>query len=278
MMLKEFNPCVRFCAEVNLSRPYEEALLAYDHRLFFVLSGGIYAEFEGKMPEISVGGALILPPATPYRLIPNECGKSKYIIVNFDMVSDRADLPSRAPVPIAEFSKENVYSNALIPPFDKPLVIGNAHLERELLLKMCEEMKNTRFWHGEIISGILKTVLARFARGQISDNRSCDGLIENVKEYINTHCTENITNAQIACSFGYHPYYLNTLFKRRTGMTLREYLLGRRMEKAREMLLSSDKSIAEIAFACGFSSPSYFAEVFLKKNGVNPSLYRSAIR
>jgi AraC-like DNA-binding protein len=61
-------------------------------------------------------------------------------------------------------------------------------------------------------------------------------------------------------------------------MTLREYLLGRRMEKAREMLLSSDKSIAEIAFACGFSSPSYFAEVFLKKNGVNPSLYRSAIR
>ena len=73
--------------------------------------------------------------------------------------------------------------------------------------------------------------------------------------------------------------YVRKLFKKETGTTPHEYLLSRRMELARGLIVSglsnrySSYSVSQIAEACGFAEPLYFSRVFKKYYGVAPSEY-----
>ncbi|WP_238548486.1 AraC family transcriptional regulator [Bifidobacterium biavatii] len=65
------------------------------------------------------------------------------------------------------------------------------------------------------------------------------------------------------------------LFNRYVGRTPNEYLTERRVEEARRLLRETNGSVAEIARACGFSTASYFVNVFRKRVGVTPGAFRS---
>lgn len=73
--------------------------------------------------------------------------------------------------------------------------------------------------------------------------------------------------------------YIRKLFVKETGITPHEYLVRRRMDRAREVMLSgvtnrySNYTISQISEACGFSEPLYFSRVFKKYFGVSPSAY-----
>lgn len=74
--------------------------------------------------------------------------------------------------------------------------------------------------------------------------------------------------------------YVRKLFKKETGVTPHEYLISKRMERARELLSGrltnrySNYSVSQIAELCGFSEPLYFSRVFKKRYGVSPSEYK----
>lgn len=65
-------------------------------------------------------------------------------------------------------------------------------------------------------------------------------------------------------------------FKKATGLSPHQYHLNLRLNKARELLLSTHLSIYEIAYNTGFDSPFYFSKIFKKKNGLSPQTYREA--
>lgn len=73
--------------------------------------------------------------------------------------------------------------------------------------------------------------------------------------------------------------YIRKLFKKETGITPHEYLVSKRMELAKNIILSkaanrySNYTVSQIAEACGFSEPLYFSRVFKKYYGVSPSEY-----
>ena len=73
---------------------------------------------------------------------------------------------------------------------------------------------------------------------------------------------------------GYSRASLYALFKRHTGLTPNDYLIRLRVEKAKSLLESSDRSITSISDAVGFSSPEYFSAVFRRYVGQAPSGYR----
>ena len=64
------------------------------------------------------------------------------------------------------------------------------------------------------------------------------------------------------------------LFKKFTNFTPMEYLTNYRVERACELLKPTDKTVAEIAFDCGFSGNSYFGEIFKRSMGITPKEYR----
>ena len=73
---------------------------------------------------------------------------------------------------------------------------------------------------------------------------------------------------------GYSKYHFIRIFKEETGCSPWQYVIERRLERARELLLGTRLSVKEIATQLGFNTPDYFARLFAKQNGVTPSRYR----
>lgn len=94
------------------------------------------------------------------------------------------------------------------------------------------------------------------------------------KRYIDSNYMDNITLDLLAALTHMNKFYLVHSFTRYTGMSPINYLTQRRIQVATELLSSTDYSIAQIASSVGFSSQSYFSQVFRKALGMTPVQYR----
>ena len=91
--------------------------------------------------------------------------------------------------------------------------------------------------------------------------------------YIKDHLENDLSLASISAYAGLSPTYFHNLFKKYTGKTLREYIEEQRIKKSTELLVSTDMTLASIAYACGFSSQSYFSYAFKRKTDMTPREY-----
>lgn len=71
---------------------------------------------------------------------------------------------------------------------------------------------------------------------------------------------------------------LSSGFRAATGRSLHQYVLERRVEKARDLIATSNMSLAEIAFTTGFCSQSHMTDTFKARLGVTPGRYRADVR
>lgn len=94
--------------------------------------------------------------------------------------------------------------------------------------------------------------------------------------YIDEHYrSEDISLNRVAKEVDLSPNYLSAVFSQEMGTTFVEYLTAKRMEKARELLRSSDLRSGEIAAAVGYKDSHYFSFLFKKTQGCTPRDYRS---
>jgi AraC-like DNA-binding protein len=84
---------------------------------------------------------------------------------------------------------------------------------------------------------------------------------------------KNLSMSGVASELGVSASHMSRTFKRETGQTFEQYVIAKRMEMARRLLLDPLHNISEVARLCGFSDPSYFARVFRKFTGCSPSEY-----
>jgi len=98
--------------------------------------------------------------------------------------------------------------------------------------------------------------------------------IEYICNYMNEHYSEKITLNSIADSVGFSKYYISRLFKQHVGVTIIDYLIKIRLDRAKELLGQSDYSIKQISFMVGYSDPNYFTWSFKKYLGISPIKYR----
>ena len=97
--------------------------------------------------------------------------------------------------------------------------------------------------------------------------------IERTLAYINDHLTDDLTLDMLAEEAKFSPIYFHKLFKASTGKTLHEYILQKRIQRAINLLLSTDMTLSQIACECGFSSQSYFSDAFKRHTGLSPRAY-----
>lgn len=102
--------------------------------------------------------------------------------------------------------------------------------------------------------------------------------VERIAIYIARNYRGYITVSDIGKAVGLHPDYANAIFKKAFGRTLTEYISEERILCAQRELLTTEKSITEIAYDCGFNSISRFNAAFLKMNGCTPRKYRKNLR
>lgn len=99
--------------------------------------------------------------------------------------------------------------------------------------------------------------------------------IKKVLKFIRENYSSVITLDDMAKVANLSPNYFSNYFKSITNSTPMNYLISYRIEKASTKLLSTDKSITNIAYDTGFSDLSYFIKLFKKHTGYTPSEYRN---
>lgn len=103
-----------------------------------------------------------------------------------------------------------------------------------------------------------------------SSNRA---IIENTIDYIQNNLTSALNLELLASEAKLTPSYFHKLFKASTGKNLHEYIEEQRIKKAINLMLSTDMTLTQISYECGFSSQSYFSYAFKRKMQTSPRAY-----
>lgn len=155
-------------------------------------------------------------------------------------------------------------------------------MEIQKILGMAADLKSNKQYFSEVLFSYFIFVLSKIDFN--TDDRSSDSskpmppIMLKITAYMYRHFAENITLNGISEKFYVSKSTLNHSFKKYTGLSPMEFFLEIRLAKAKEMLLSSEKSIQEISAECGFSSPNYFGLIFKRHETVSPSIYRQKDR
>jgi len=160
---------------------------------------------------------------------------------------DRSDLSARLLIAGSDDSRP-----VLVTPPDRPMTDGNLHTRPRL---------------GSI--DVSRLPPAPQALGGLSP-----GAMRRVREFVEVHLGESIDLSMLAGVAGLSVHHFARQFKQSAGVTPHAYLTQRRVERAREMLVQTDLSLAEIAFAVGFFDQGHLARHFRHRLGTTPREFR----
>ncbi len=134
-------------------------------------------------------------------------------------------------------------------------------------LESCFDVPALKHYMMETLPGIARLL------GDHSDYAS-DNVINNIKTYIHKNLNKTLTLEKIASLFFLNPSYCSYLFKEKTGINFVDYVNHARIDKAKELLKTSDEKVYKIAKSLGFENTKYFFRVFKKITGMTPEEYR----
>jgi two-component system response regulator YesN len=101
-----------------------------------------------------------------------------------------------------------------------------------------------------------------------------DQAIEVAQQYIRTHYHADLSLEKVASIVYLNPVYFSQLFKQKTGLGFKEYVIGLRMEQAKQLLLNRKLKLADVAERIGYQDIRHFSQLFRKKYGETPSEFR----
>lgn len=98
--------------------------------------------------------------------------------------------------------------------------------------------------------------------------------VSQVIDFITQHLFEDLSVSDVAASINLSPSHLSRLFKMRTGFSPHEFITLRRIDAAKELLLTTKLSVKQIAFRVGYHSEANFITSFSGKTGLTPAAFR----
>ncbi len=107
-----------------------------------------------------------------------------------------------------------------------------------------------------------------------SDTYTSVRIVQEAVDYIQAHYNENISLADVSDHINISKSYLCDLFKKELNVTIINYITNLRMEKAKELLVSTDMKMYEISLQVGYNDYAYFSQIFKKLTGSTLSDYR----
>jgi two-component system response regulator YesN len=125
------------------------------------------------------------------------------------------------------------------------------------------------------------TIFEKMHKEQSDNSRRINGriivnsVLVKVIRYIAEHLSEELSLEILAKAAYINPSYLSQLFKRETGINFVDYLMAVRVERAKELLLTKDIRLYEVAQMVGYNDVRYFSKMFKRLTGQSPPEYRS---
>lgn len=244
---------------------------AYDDRVLFILGGEGEIDISGKTYTLRENAMCFYPSGTPY--FPRSSSKNplRYISLNFDFSLEHKDITDIIPIAEEDFSEDKILDREKTERpeiYTSAFVIDNCAVYRSDFLEIVKFFSSNTPYAKEISASMLELVLLKIANSNLVGENS---LYLRILDYVDKNYTEIRTNADIARALSYHEYYINRVFRQNCKTTLHRYILEKRLNKAQSLLISTDKSIGEIAREVGFVNANHFSRAYKDYFGAPPT-------
>ena len=216
--------------------------LSREDVLLLVFSGVLRFSENGNAVEVSEGEYYI-QKADMYQegVVPSDSPKYFYIHFN-GQYSDQNGLPLRG-----NFSYEAI----------KPLLFRLEKLE----MSQKPILEKTTLFYQILVN------LCGVTNNEIS-------AVQEIEQYLSENYLKEITISGLAGRFNYSEDYIIRIFKKAYGVTPYQYMINLRMQLAKQLLLSTNRSIVQISEECGYQDFSAFYRAFSKMFGCSPAKWR----
>ena len=284
MFFSQINPFLRRAYADCFEDRVSVCRLAFHHyRLLYIYEGEavVYANNSWDVHHIKKDDIIFVPPGTPHDIENMPGIPLKFYEINFDFTQNHSFNDEYIPAEeYAEVLLRDITERVNFSDFtmwnDFAIFNNQSPLEKDFSTIIYEFVAKD-FMFREKCSSLFRCILIEITR-QFSSNINIDSnnlLVKKICEYINQHYAEEISNSDIGKECGYHSYYLNKILKRKTGKTIHQYLIEKRIQEANYLIAFSDMPISEIAFQVGFQSQSNFSVCFKNITGCSPLQLRS---
>ena len=274
----DLNP--RFLYSCILERGEEERLYqAHDFvELAVILGGSGNFLLDGETVPVREGDLVLLNPGTYHKSLLVSTPKQKAI---------------EGYLAFTDVQYQDCPKNSL------PLFSGNERIfhmpesmKKEilrLLKSMDQEVRTPRLGQYSMLKAYLIQLLCLIARENMQKDEAKEPLgrftfrspnkkyaVRQIEQYLQEHYREKISLEQIASNMYLSSFYISKIFKSETGDSPINYLIGIRMEKAKELLTEHpDASLQEVAVRVGYDDVYHFSKLFKKYYGISPGHYKS---
>ncbi|WP_208025315.1 response regulator transcription factor [Bacillus salipaludis] len=125
-------------------------------------------------------------------------------------------------------------------------------------------------------AGMMEKVVDKKLVDASTQNPLDRGPIREAMDYINKNIKNELTQKEVADHVHLNPSYLSVLFKEHVKLTFSEYVTRRRIQRAKELLITTNFPINDIAEESGYKTAKYFIKIFKELEGMTPSAYRKS--
>lgn len=216
------------------------------HELIFVIEGCVHLYEESTFYTISPGEFIILEPGKKHGGWQTSEGTTSFFWFHF-----HTDMH----LPLKYYNGAETY-------------------DVRYLLKKLLHMTNTPTYsksHADAVGLLIFYELMHIA----ADSEIHNSTTGKVSEYIRINIDKELTVSSIASVFRYSPDYLSKLFRQNYGTSLKEYISLKKMQTSKQLLLSTDLSVKEIAPKLGFKTENLFIKFFIYHEKISPTKFRN---
>ena len=224
-----------------------------DHVFTYLVSGSADFIIGGVSHTLTAGDVILFPPLLTHMIIQRDQQLLTQYIFHFDFYEDkrRTAIPNHD---ILGSKDENIVPQ-------KELLMKN----EAVISHFCEECR------------MILAMTLRSAEPEKMDqlkNKKAWALVEKTVNFLNSvPVDEELSNDEIAFHIGVSPNYLTKSFSACLGVSLHQYIIMMRMEKAQKLLLNGKENITEVAQKLGYSNIFVFSKAFKRYSGVSPSYF-----
>ena len=156
------------------------------------------------------------------------------------------------------------------------ICISNPELKL-LLYRIFRESKTNDMTTGLAVQSLLLQLLSQMERDSQTEINKNPAWVQHLKELLHDSFTDHWSLSELSAELGIHPVHLSRDFSRYFHCNIGEYIRRLKIEKSLSLLAQKNKSLADIAFECGFADQSHFARCFKALNGINASEHRKIV-
>lgn len=261
-----------------------------DYIMYIILNGVLKLEVNGEEIELLPGDMYLFNKGDYQKPVcSTEC---EYYYLHFDancdyMSNSENNFLHTVRQKNIEIMKSSLYGFGIYKNFNV-YILQKLHLEPNNLKLIVNKLSMNELKESDISIKARLEISHNIEKMFITIEQICEGnynisskkmrvynLVKEITDYINNNFFNQIGRKEIENKFLINYDYANRIFKNIMGESIVKYRNLRRIERAKYMLLNTQKSIEDISYEIGFDDKYYFCKIFTKMEGLSPMTFKS---